>query len=231
MKPQDMCRSVAGPLLFGLARLARLRPLCLNAAFWLEGGPFYSLTARDILDKDYGVVVGAYSYGQCFIPGAFPPGVTVGRYVSIAPGVRIFLRNHPTDRLSTHPFFFNRVLGWVAEDAIATGTLVIGHDAWIGANTILTPGCSQIGIGAVVGAGAVVTKDVPDFAIAVGCPARVVRLRFPEAVCERVRSSQWWEHSVDECAQYMPDMVRAIGDQPETHPLLRQAFSETPVVR
>src|SRR5262249_22530567 len=150
-----------------------LRRLCVALAIRLEGGQFYSGTLRRILRQDHGVEVGAFSYGPCMNPGAFPKGTVVGRYVSVGPGVQVFLRDHPLDRLSLHPFFYNHKLGWVHEDTIPSGTLEIGHDAWIGANAIVTSGCSRIGIGAVVGAASVVTRDVPDFAVVGGNPARL----------------------------------------------------------
>ena len=186
----------------------------------LEGGHFYSSTLRQILASYHGVQVGAYSYGECLIPGAWPSGVCVGRYVSVAPDVRIFLRNHPYDRLSMHPFFYNSQLGLVDRDTIATGTLTIGHDTWIGERAIITPGCRRIGLGAVVGAGAVVTKDVPDFAIVAGNPACVLRLRFSEEVRQMVKESKWWERSVEQCVQCLPEMVKPLSDDPWRHPLL-----------
>ena len=88
--------------------------------------------------------------------------------------VDIFLRNHPFERLSMLPFFFNSSLGFVSKDTISTSNLSIEHDAWLGANCIIVPGCSRIGIGAVVGAGSVVTKDVDDFAIVAGNPAKLI---------------------------------------------------------
>ena len=157
-----MQRSLLSSVLFRAYRRNMCRRVCLAVIDRLEGGQFYSLTLRRILSECHGVEVGAYSYGECMIPGSWPPGVTVGRYVSVARDVQVFRRNHPLDRLSTHPFFYNRKLGWVKEDNIPSGRLEIGHDAWLGARAIITPTCSRIGIGAVVGAGAVVTKDVPD---------------------------------------------------------------------
>jgi len=71
-------------------------------------------------------------------------------------------------------------------------TVTLGHNCWIGDNvTILRK--ADIGIGAVIGAGSVVTKPIPDFAIAVGNPARVLRYRFPEEVIAFLLECRWWE--------------------------------------
>lgn len=185
-------------LLVRIYRKRALRKFCLWCAYRYEGRKFYSATLRRILAEHHGVKVGAYSYGPCIEPGKFPPGVTVGRYVSIAAGVRISRRNHPMDAMTTHPFFFNTRCGVVKEDAEDFAPLWIGHDAWIGDNALILPRCSRVGIGAVVGAGAVVTKDVPDFAIVAGNPARILRYRFDEDTRRAVLDSRWWELSIDE---------------------------------
>lgn len=179
-----------------LVRLYRRKPLrkwCLWCAYRYEGRKFHSATLRRILAEHHGVKVGAYSYGPCIEPGKFPPGVTVGRYVSIAAGVRVSRRNHPMDAMTTHPFFFNARCGVIKDDVEDFAPLWIGHDAWVGDNALILPRCSRIGIGAVVGAGAVVTKDVPDFAIVAGNPARLLRYRFDEDTQRAVLDSKWWE--------------------------------------
>jgi virginiamycin A acetyltransferase len=213
------------PLFLNAYRKLHLRRLCIAALLRLEGGELYSGTLRQILASWHGVCVGAYSYGHCMIPTAFPSGVTVGRYVSVGPGVQVFLRNHPLDRLSQHPFFYLSRLGFVTEDTIPVGVLEIGHDAWIGASAIITSGCARIGIGAIVGAGAVVTRDVPDFAIVAGNPAKLIRSRFSTETCEAIIASRWWELSVADCVRCLDDMVKPLCAEPTRHPLLSSVGS------
>lgn len=92
-------------------------------------------------------------------------------------------------------------MGLLTNDSIPVNEenpLLIGHDVWIGGNTIILPNCRHIGDGAVVGAGAVVTKDVAPYTIVVGNPARPIKKRFSESVEELVVNSNWFHSSIQE---------------------------------
>lgn len=212
-------RSRYANLLLRLAQSGGFRRrVALRAARRLEGGDATSWTLRAILRRDFGVDVGAYSYGPCIVPGALPPGVKVGRYVSMATGVRVYRRNHPLERISLHPLFYNPALGLVDEYKIESVPLEIGHDAWIADGAIIVAGCRRIGVGAVVAAGAVVTKDVPDFAIVAGVPAAVKGFRFEDEVAASVLASRWWEQSAEELGR----SVSLFVDHPATVALARR---------
>ncbi|MEM0913129.1 MAG: CatB-related O-acetyltransferase [Planctomycetota bacterium] len=180
-----------------------------------EGGQMRTDTLRRWMRRDYAVDIGPYSYGSCFELGAFPPSVTIGRYTSIGPAVRVFTQNHPLDQPSTHPYFYEAGLGFVDEDRLEPGHLDIGHDVWMGQSSIVLPGCRRIGNGAVIGANAVVTRDVPDFAIVAGIPAKVIRHRFDDAAQREVIESEWWTKSLDELRDqrdWLTSVVRARHD-------------------
>lgn len=186
----------------------RLRGFILRAALKLDGGEFYSQTARDILRGYHNVEIGMYTHGGCFTPGNFAPHTKIGRYCSIARDALSFNRDHPVDFKSTHGFFFNSKLHFCDQDKIEYNPLSIGHDVWIGSGAkILTP-VSEIGTGAVIGAQAVVTRDVPPYAVMMGYPARVVRYRFSEDVIADLLASRWWEQDIDDLRPQMEEFSK-----------------------
>lgn len=226
-EPGLRCSSFSG-LVAKAYGVPKCRNLLLRVAAANEGGVYYSYTLRKLLWERHGVYGGAYSYGQWTKAGSMPRGLIVGRYVSMALNVKIFVRNHPHERLSMHPFFYSRNLGYVEREAIETSSCWIGHDVWIGHSAIITPGCYRIGIGAVVGAGAVVTKNVPDFAIVAGNPARLIRYRFDAELQQRVLDSCWWKYPVENLSPHIDSLTVPLKDVPSTHPLLapRNSFLE-----
>lgn len=170
-----------------LARLARR----------FEGGEARSRTLRRLLWRRYGIRAEAFSYGAFHQPGAAEPGVTIGRFASISRDVRWGLA-HPMNHVALSHVFADPAYRFTDAWPFARPTLQICADAWIGAHVVITSGCRRIGIGAAVGAGSVVTHDVPDFAIVYGAPARIARYRFADDVQQAVLASRWWERSLDE---------------------------------
>lgn len=159
----------------------------------LEGGEMKSPTLRRILSRHHGLEVGHHSYGSLLDPASCDRGTTIGNYVSIGPGVRRFGANHPLEKLGLHPYLYNPTLGMVEASADVDRTsLVIGHDVWIGANTVILAPVTSIGNGAVIGAGSIVTRNVPDFAVVAGNPARIMKYRFDEQVQNLIETTKPW---------------------------------------
>ena len=177
-----------------LYRFRRLRRFVTRVTLKMERGENFSTTYRTLLRQFHQVTLGDYSYGLQASP-LLPPGTIIGRYVSLGPEVHVFRRNHPKSRLSLHPAFYNKLLAFLPEDTVPPveeNPLIIESDAWIGARSTILPSCKRIGIGAIVGAGAVVTRDVGDFEVVAGNPARKIGQRFDPDLADKVRESAWW---------------------------------------
>lgn len=187
-------QSLLGRVATGLYRKLPMRDRLLTIVARLEGGEFRSPSLRRVLKENWGVEVGLHSYGSPLVPGNADQGTTIGSYVSVGPNVRRLGAAHPLDEPSMHPYWYNPNLGMATtRDDVERTPCWIGHDAWIGANVTILPGCSRIGIGAVVGAGSIVTRDVGDFAVVVGNPARQISIRLDESTRQRLLDSQYWE--------------------------------------
>lgn len=115
----------------------------------------------------------------------------VGAYVSMGPRVVIGENEHEMSMFSTSDVLLE-CLGRANYNAHKTAITTINPDVWIGAGAFIRKGL-RLGVGAVVGAHAVVLKDVPDYAIVVGVPAQIIGYRFSHPVRERLLRSKWWE--------------------------------------
>ncbi|MBN1816830.1 MAG: CatB-related O-acetyltransferase [Sedimentisphaerales bacterium] len=208
--------------LYGMTSRECVRRSIRKKAIRLEGGEMYSLTLRRIFKKFHKVDVGLYSYG-CFRIEDVPEGTVIGRYCSFAKGVVIFNANHPLERLSLHPFFYNPYLKVVEKETIRRSNLCIGHDVWFGRNSLILPNVRQIGNGAVIGAGAIVTKDVPSYAIVAGNPARVIKYRFSESMQRQVEATQWWTYSIEELKDKLEGFIQPVSTNfLESFPLVHE---------
>ena len=130
--------------------------------------------------------IGRHSYGELRVMyyGGAGERLDIGEFVSIGPEVLFHLGGeHPTNRLSTFPFaIFVAGQPYRPEENLTKGPIIVHDDVWIGARAMILAGV-ELGQGAIVGAGAVVAKSVPPYAIVVGNPARIIRYRFaPEIV-------------------------------------------------
>jgi len=148
-------------------------------------GPFYN--------------IGDYTYG---CPRVFEWGegakLKIGKYCSIAEAVNIFLGgNHRLDWITTYPFM--SIFDWKEAENLkghpaTKGDVVIGNDVWIGYGATIMSGV-KIADGAVIGARAVVTKDVDAYTIVAGNPARIIKKRFTDARIKYLLKVKWWNWS------------------------------------
>ncbi|MBR4307978.1 MAG: CatB-related O-acetyltransferase [Oscillospiraceae bacterium] len=135
----------------------------------------------------------------------------VGNYCSIAPEVKIGQMDHDLHCVSTSTWIFGSAHG-ITDGNGFDRPAVIDHDVWLGANVVVKQGV-HIATGAVVGAGSVVTKDIPPYAIAVGSPAKVIRYRFEESVIEKLLESKWWELEPDEAVKRCRELQKLVDGE------------------
>ena len=152
--------------------------------------------------------LGDYSY---LGPGCMVADAEIGTFCAIAAQVRIGAPNHPLDRPSQHRFTYcpeyytadaQRDHGFFRRRR--ADRVVIGNDVWIGHAVIVMPGVT-VGDGAVLAAGAVVTRDVAPYTIAGGVPAKQIRERFNRDIAAQLSRMAWWNWPAETIFQRLPE--------------------------
>jgi len=179
----------------------------------------------DITNSDFGRFVeigkgsrvahstfGDYSYCDRYADIA---NTTIGKFANIASFTRIGPTDHPMEQPSLHHFLYRSADYWddtsVDEEFFAhrlSRRATIGHDTWIGHGAVIRPEVA-IGNGAVVAAGAVVTKDVAPYQIVAGVPAKPLRARFPPKIAERLMTLAWWDWDHDKLRACLDDFRKS----------------------
>lgn len=130
------------------------------------------------------VRVGLHSYAN----DTLLRNVSIGRFVSIGRRCSIGAARHSISGVTTHPI-------GAPPDFESDPKTIVGNDVWIGDNVLIVAGV-KIHDGAVVGGGAVVTKDVDPYTVVAGVPARVIKSRFDPPIVTRLLESMWWQFGV-----------------------------------
>ncbi|MGK2876968.1 MAG: CatB-related O-acetyltransferase [Solirubrobacterales bacterium] len=203
----ELKQSNVGRLAYRCFRFIPRRWAIVRLVTKLEGGEVRSATLRRVLREKYDIEVGAHSYGSLLSPDLCDPNSKIGRYVSIGPNVRRIGASHPLAAASLHPYWYNATFGIVDESAdVERSPIEIGDDSWIGANVTILPRCTRVGIGAVIGAGAVVTRDVLDFEIVAGNPARSLGFRLTDETRQHLLDARPWELPPNQYRQFIAEL-------------------------
>lgn len=141
----------------------------------------------------FGSSIGRCSYIAC---NSQVSNTSIGSFCSIGPNFLCGWGIHPINGISTSPMFYstkkqNGITLSERDKIEERKSIFIGNDVFIGANVTVLDGVT-IGDGAVIGAGAVVSKDIPPYAVAVGCPIRIIKYRFGNEQIEALRKLEWW---------------------------------------
>lgn len=171
--------------------------------------------------------VGKHSYGA-LCNKANDMIESIGSFCSFAPRIAV-VPNHAMRYITTHPMIYAgnsdgtnnkyedyKGSEWYFEGITPQGTVdqkktIIGNDVWLGENVIITNG-ARIGNGVIAGAGSVITRDVPDYAVVAGVPAHIIRYRFTPEQINSLNRIKWWDWTDEEIRERYDDFYMSIDD-------------------
>ena len=172
----------------------------VNGIFW--GGSKNTILESKInpntrIGGNHSIYSVSIGFGTAIGPNCKISQTTIGKFCSIGPNFLCGWGIHPINGISINPAFYSTArqngFTYSKTDKINERELIsIGNDVFIGANVTVLDGFT-IGDGAVIGAGAVVSKDIPPYAIAVGCPIKIIKYRFTPEVIEKFLEIKWWD--------------------------------------
>lgn len=160
------------------------------------------LNNNTLIDKNSNI--GKYTYiGR----SGFITKSTIGNYCTIANNVFIGQGEHDYMQIALSGQLYN----FDSYEKYTSRDCTIGNDVWLGVGVIVIRG-TKIGNGVVIGANSVVTKDIPDFAIAVGSPAKVIKYRFGEEKIKKIKDSKWWDHEIEEAKKIVAKLEEELKE-------------------
>jgi virginiamycin A acetyltransferase len=178
---------------------------------WRKKNTHNNVWACNIFDIS-SVEVGKGTYGGLLIFNDVKNvKLIIGSYCSIASNVTFLLgHDHSVDLISTFPFK-TKVLGMQKTEAISKGSIIIDDDVWIGYGAIIMSGV-HINQGAVIAAGAVVTKDIPAYAIVGGVPAKVIKYRFDSEIIQELLKKDFEKLSYEMIGKNLDKLYNKVTD-------------------
>ncbi len=179
---------------------------------WRKANLHNGTWVQTIFNAD-AVAVGRNTYGPiyCMMIGDGNEKLIIGDFCSIAPEVTFLLSaDHYTNHISSFPFRV-RVSNSAKLEGISKGDIIIKDDVWIGYRAIILSGVT-IGQGAIVAAGAVVTKDVPPYAIVGGNPANIIKYRFEENMIQELCKVNFEEVTEEMVKKHLEELYDELKD-------------------
>jgi len=170
------------------------------------------------------VQVGIHSYGELNVQSLYEQEgefLQIGDFVSIAPGAWFILgNNHQTNTLTSYPLW-SRFIAYNPIDSTTKGPIVVEDEVWIGTNALILSGV-KIGKGAIVAAGAVVTKDVPNYAIVGGNPAKIIKYRFSEELISELNKVNLKDFPLDKIKNNIQEIYKELKTKEDLKTLLNR---------